>query len=102
MTLPLIMASPAAAVQAYQATEASAPPDGAAGTDFGGLLARTLEGVVETGHAADAEAVSAIAGEGNITDVVTAISKAELALQTTVALRDRVVQAYQQIIGMPI
>jgi flagellar hook-basal body complex protein FliE len=102
MTLPLITASPAAAVQAYQATEASAPPDGAAGTDFGGMLTRALQGAVETGHAADAQAISAIGGDGNITDVVTAVSKAELALQTTVALRDRVVQAYQQIIGMPI
>jgi flagellar hook-basal body complex protein FliE len=34
--------------------------------------------------------------------VVTALAKAELALQTTVAVRDRVVQAYQEIMRMPI
>jgi flagellar hook-basal body complex protein FliE len=34
--------------------------------------------------------------------VVSAVAKAELALQTTVAIRDRVVQAYQDIMRMPI
>jgi flagellar hook-basal body complex protein FliE len=33
---------------------------------------------------------------------VTAVSRAELALQTTVAVRDRVLQAYQDIIKMQI
>jgi flagellar hook-basal body complex protein FliE len=34
--------------------------------------------------------------------VVTAISRADLALQTAVALRDRVVSAYQDVMRMPI
>jgi flagellar hook-basal body complex protein FliE len=33
---------------------------------------------------------------------VLAVTKAELALQTTVALRDRVVAAYQEVMRMPI
>jgi len=66
------------------------------------VLARALGGVVEAGHAADAQSTAAISGGGTITDVVTAVSKAELALQTTVAIRDRVVQAYQDIMRMPI
>ena len=44
----------------------------------------------------------AIASGGDLTQVGTAVSRAELALQTTVAIRDRVVQAYQEIIRMPI
>ena len=51
---------------------------------------------------AEAKSMQAIAGGGDITDVVTAVSKAELALQTTVTIRDRVVQAYQDIMKMPI
>ena len=66
------------------------------------MLSRALEGAVQTGHAADAQSAAAIAGGGNITEVVAAVSKAELALQTTVAIRDRVVQAYQDIMRMPI
>lgn len=46
--------------------------------------------------------MKAVAGEGNILDVVSAVSKAELSLQTTIAVRDRVVQAYQDIMRMPI
>ena len=46
--------------------------------------------------------MQAISGEGNLTDVVTALSRAELALQTATAIRDRVVSAYQDIMKMPI
>jgi flagellar hook-basal body complex protein FliE len=34
--------------------------------------------------------------------VVTAVTNAELTLETVVAVRDRVVQAYQDILRMPI
>jgi flagellar hook-basal body complex protein FliE len=99
MALPPIPASPVAAAQAYQAADASAAPTAGG---FGGVLARAMDGMVQAGHAADAQSAAAIAGGGSITDVVTAVSKAELALQTTVAIRDRVVQAYQDIMRMPI
>jgi flagellar hook-basal body complex protein FliE len=46
--------------------------------------------------------MKAISGGGNLTEVVTAVARAELALQSTVAIRDRVVQAYQDIMRMPI
>ena len=103
MALPAITVSPSAAAQAYRAVDtgaAGAPT--ATGNDFGGALNRALEGVVQTGRTADAQSAAAIAGGGNITDVVAAVSKAELALQTTVTIRDRVVQAYQDIMRMPI
>ena len=53
-------------------------------------------------HAADAKSVEALSGGGNLTDVVTALARAELTLQTVTTVRDRVVQAYQDIIKMPI
>jgi flagellar hook-basal body complex protein FliE len=37
-----------------------------------------------------------------VTDVVLAVARAELALQTAVAVRDRVVAAYQDVMRMPI
>jgi flagellar hook-basal body complex protein FliE len=43
-----------------------------------------------------------MAKEAELTDVVTAVSNAELTLQTVVTIRDRVIQAYQDIIRMPI
>lgn len=111
---PLAM-TPAGAASAYgrvASGAAEAPQDGAAdalggvGGDvaggFGRVLTRALEGVVETGKRADAQSVAAISGTGNVTEVVTAVARAELALQSVTAVRDRVVQAYQDIMRMPI
>jgi flagellar hook-basal body complex protein FliE len=61
-----------------------------------------MQDAVTTGHEAETKAVQAISGNGSLTDVVTALSRAELALQTATAIRDRVVQAYQDIMKMPI
>jgi flagellar hook-basal body complex protein FliE len=72
------------------------------GTDFSALLGNALQGVVQAGHQADAQSGQALLGQGNLTDVVNAVSQADLALQTTTAIRDRVVQAYQDIIKMAI
>ena len=55
-----------------------------------------------TGQDAETKAAHAIQGGGSLTEVVTAISRAELALQSATAIRDRVVQAYQDIMKMPI
>ena len=107
---PLAM-TPAGAASAYGRVAAGAAPgspeDGAAGAGgvaggFGGALTRALEGVVEAGKQADAQSVAAISGNGNVTEVVTAVARAELALQSVTAVRDRVVQAYQDIMRMPI
>jgi len=89
--------TPQDAVRAYQDTDG-----GGAAADFGGMVQRAVAGAVQTGHAAENAAMTAIAGGGNLTDVVQAVSRAELALQTTTAIRDRVVSAYQEIMRMPI
>ena len=97
MSLPAISATTAAS--AYARTESGRP---ASLEGFGQALTTALQGVVDAGHQADTQAAAGIAGTGNLTDVVTAVNRAELALQTTTAIRDRVVQAYQDIMRMPI
>lgn len=97
--IPTIVVTPADAANAYARTERG---DASSGADFGMTLTRTLQGAVQSGHAAEAQAMQAIAGEGSLTDVVTALTRAELTLQTATAVRDRVVQAYQDIMRMPI
>jgi flagellar hook-basal body complex protein FliE len=100
MALPAI-----SALQAYRAIDAGAlenAPAEAAGGGFSAAMSRALESVVDTARKAEGGAMQAISGQGDITAVVTAVAKAELALQTTVAVRDRVVQAYQDIMRMPI
>ncbi|RMF14984.1 MAG: hypothetical protein D6757_05390 [Alphaproteobacteria bacterium] len=53
---------------------------------------------------AGSEAVSAkaVAGKADLVDVVTAVSNAEMVLETVTTVRDRVIQAYQDIMRMPI
>jgi flagellar hook-basal body complex protein FliE len=100
-TIPTVVVTPSSIADAYARVDR-----GAAGGDpvggFGATFSRALEGAVETGHKAEAQAAQAIVGGGNLTEVVTALSHAELALQTATAIRDRVVQAYQDIMKMPI
>jgi flagellar hook-basal body complex protein FliE len=100
-TLPTMVITPSGAADAYAKVAQGDPTSGAAGS-FGDVLQRALEGAVQTGHEADSQSMQAISGAGNLTEVVTALSRAELTLQTATAIRDRVVQAYQDIMKMPI
>jgi flagellar hook-basal body complex protein FliE len=102
MALPLVTVTPSAAARAYGTVQGGALEGVGGGADFGSVLRDAVSGAIDAGHHADAQAAQAIAGGGNVTDLVTAVSKAELALQTTAAIRDRVVQAYQDIMRMPI
>ena len=92
---------PQTALDAYNKTSAINDTASGAGS-FGSVMQRAMQDVVATGEDAETKSMQAIAGHGNITDVVTAVSKADLALQTTVAIRDRMVQAYQTIMNMTI
>ena len=97
-------ANPLQAAAAYRAAGAADAATAVAGGGggFGAALQRAVEGAVESGHAADAGGVRALTGQGGVSDVVLAVSQAELALQTAVAIRDRVVSAYQDVMRMPI
>ncbi|WP_135466616.1 flagellar hook-basal body complex protein FliE [Crenalkalicoccus roseus] len=92
----------AAQVAAAYRASASPAPDAAPEGGFGAALRRAVEGAVELGRSADAASTQALLGQGSVTDVVLAVARAELALQTAVAVRDRVVTAYQDVMRMPI
>lgn len=72
------------------------------GSSFADMLKATGEQVA--GAVSDGEQVSVQSNldKVELTDIVHAVNNAEVALQTVVAVRDRVVDAYQQIIRMPI
>ena len=99
MSIPSLTVTPAGAASAYARVDA-----GGAGSmsGFGDALQRAFATAVDAGHEADTQSAKAIAGGGNLTDVVTAVSRAELALQSATAIRDRVVTAYQDVMRMPI
>jgi flagellar hook-basal body complex protein FliE len=72
------------------------------GADFGAMLRNAVDGVTQTGKAAETQALSAVNGKGDIVDVVTAVAESETALQTLVSVRDRVISAYEEIMRMQI
>ena len=102
MSVPTLTVTPSAAASAYARVGSGELDAPAGGSGFGDVLARAVQGVADAGHKADAESMRAIAGAGNLTEVATAVTKAELALQTAISIRDRVVQAYQDVSRMAI
>lgn len=72
------------------------------GASFGDMLSNVLGEASSTGKAAEAKAGELMKGKGDIVDVVTAVNAAEMSLETVVAIRDRVIAAYQDIMRMPI
>jgi flagellar hook-basal body complex protein FliE len=99
--IPTVVVTPSAAAEAYTRTARGGASDGVPGS-FGSVMTQALGQAVQTGHTADDQAMKAISGGGNLTEVVTALSHAEMTLQTATAIRDRMVQAYQDIMKMPI
>jgi len=109
-TMQRLPLTPTAAAGAYAraqnqagitGTDASQTDSSTSG-DFGSVIEQALQGVVQTGDEAEAQAAKGLSGEGNLTQVVMAVSRAQLALQSTTAIRDKVVQAYQDIMKMSI
>ncbi len=78
--------------------------DGAAAESggFGDLLRQAASGAIDTLKQSEQVSMAAVAGKAGITEVATALANAETTLQTVVAVRDRVISAYQDIIKMPI
>lgn len=96
------------AVSAYQkiARQDSVPgfdkPKDTQAGGFADVLRNATEGAIGSLREGEQQTLKAAAGAADLTEVVTAVSKAEMTLQTVVTLRDRVIQAYQEILRMPI
>src|SRR5665213_378265 len=97
---------PAAAAAAYQAVakigvDAAATPGiasaniGAGPGSFSDFLTDAVKDSVKTMKSGEQMATKAVAGQASIVDVVNAVNSAEITLDTVVAVRDKVVQAYQ-------
>jgi flagellar hook-basal body complex protein FliE len=101
---------PAAAAAAYQsiasmgtsATPAVAGVSETGAGGFGDFLSDAMKDAVSTMKKGEQAAGAHLAGKTDIVDVVNAVNKAEITLDTVVAVRDKVVAAYQSIMNMPI
>jgi flagellar hook-basal body complex protein FliE len=106
------MASPIFAANAYRLTSglmgnavgAQKPPATPASGEggFGAMLNQAVSQVIDNGRAAEVKQAAYAAGKGDIVDVVTAVAETEVALDTMVSMRDKVISAYESIMSMPI
>lgn len=74
----------------------------AGGPDFSALLGKALDSTANAGRQADAQTASVAGGRADIVNVVTAVAESEAAIETLVAVRDRVIAAYEEIMRMPV
>ena len=72
------------------------------GTNFSSMLKHAIDSVETMGKKSDAQAQAAANGKANMVDVVTAVSETEVAIDAVVAVRDKVIAAYEDIMKMPI
>ena len=103
------MASPTIAANAYAAlarmTEIGAGTAKASetgGQSFVAMLKDAVGSVMEQGRKSDAQSIAMASGKSNVMDVVTAVAETDVAVSTLVSVRDRVIQAYEDIMKMPI
>ncbi len=78
------------------------PHDAVDGTDFVDLVKGAIKEAQRIGEVGEQQSVMALDDKADLSQVVTAVAEAELTLQTVVAVRDKVLEAYQDIIRMPI
>ncbi len=83
--------------QARPATQPSPQTSGEGGGAFG--IARDFARTLEEG---ETTAKAAMAGDADSYALVQALAQTELAVETAVTVRDRVVEAYQEILRMPV
>ena len=72
------------------------------GANFADMLAQQVQGVVDAGAKSDQMAIDMVNGKANVVDMVTALSETEIAIESMVTIRDRVISAYEEIMRMPI
>jgi flagellar hook-basal body complex protein FliE len=98
------MAISSAALSAATAYAQTAKTAGAsaAASGFESLLGDVLNNAMAAGKQAETVAMNGMAKKAELVDVVTAVTQAEITLETVTAVRDKVIAAYQDIMRMPI
>ena len=66
------------------------------------MLKDALGSVNEMAKKSDVQSQAMAAGKANVVDVVTAVAETEVAISALTAVRDRVIQSYEEIMRMPI
>lgn len=87
-----------------QLPEVSAPtPAGRPGAGgFTAALGQALGQVEALQQAGDAQAAAAANGSGNLHEVALALEKADISMRVAAKVRNKLVEAYQEVMRMPV
>ena len=101
------MATPVSAAGAYASiakltSALGKQPGGGAQESFGDMVKQALAAVSDAGQKSDTQAKALVNGKGDMVNVVTAVAETETAISAVVAVRDKVISAYEEIMRMPI
>ncbi len=91
-------------VMTAQATGQPARPEETAGGDFGQLLKQSIDSVNETQQQAGAlkQAFETGQGDADLAEVMIAVQKSSLSFEAMVQVRNKLVDAYKDVMNMPI
>lgn len=104
--MPTTTQAYSSAIQAYNDVASGKPAkapmqDALKGEEFADLVKSAIHEAVKIGEKSENLTIQGINDRADINQVVTAVAEAELALQTVVTVRDKVLDAYKEIIRMP-
>lgn len=96
----------ASAISAYTNIARGAAPNLGASpaslpNTFGAMVQNVIQRTIDANKQGEALSIAAINDKADLNKVVTAIAEAELMLQTVTTVRDKVIDAYKEIIRMP-
>lgn len=77
-------------------------PSAASGEGFGATLGKALTEVNRLQMDAEQAASALAAGEANVADVVVTTQKADIAFQLTLQIRNKLLEAYQDVMRMQV
>jgi len=78
----------------------AAPASG--GDEFASLVRNAIDEAIKIGEKSEQLSIQGVNDRADLNQVVTAVAEAEVTLQTVVAVRDKVIDAYKEILRMPI
>jgi len=90
----------------YQNVQSALVPNGPAGQKppptAAETAAQTAQSFVQALREAETTSMAGMVGQADPQSVVMALSSAELAVQSAVSVRDKVVESYNEILRMPV
>ena len=97
MAIDPISSSALAGIQGTTSSAAAAPSSG-----FGDALNKLLNAVDSSTGEANSAVTNMVEGTGDVHEAMIALQKAEMTFELTVQVRNKLTQAYQDVMRMPI